>query len=115
MSAVVGMNGRADRERTVRCGSARVDRDGAALRQPIPQLLTWCGGLTHFGSSSSDRVGFRSVCIRKRWANRTQTDPIPIPSAFGCSAGDLIDRRKIVFHSSAEPIRGGGQLLDVMA
>ena len=46
----------------------RVDRDGAALRQPIPQMLTWCGGQTHFGSSSSDRVDFRSVYIRKRWA-----------------------------------------------
>ena len=49
-------------------GVRRVDRDGAALRQPIPQLLTWCGGQTHFGSSSSDRVGFRSVYIRRKWA-----------------------------------------------
>ena len=47
---------------------SRVGRDGAALRQPIPQLRTLHGTLSHFGSSSPDRVDLRSVCLWQRWA-----------------------------------------------
>ena len=49
----------------------KIYRGATRLRQPIPQLRTYCDSLSHFGRSSPDRVDKRSTHV---WQGRAKSD-----------------------------------------